>query len=437
MEIGKGITALLLCALFGINILSLDAKIVDFDEYWQKRAKASVQAAEQAYEPDPEALTDRFNKQVQQSLGGSNSTRRKLGKNKGPCKATNPIDRCWRCDKNWARDRKKLADCVMGFGRMTTGGKAGAYYVVTDPSDNDLVNPKPGTLRYAVIQDRPLWIIFARSMLIKLNAELMINSDKTIDARGANVHVCFGAQITIQFVRNVIIHGLHIHDIKKASGGLIRDSEKHFGFRSESDGDGVSIYGSNNVWLDHLSMSNCYDGIIDAIEGSTAITISNCHFTKQNDVMLFGASGTSTKDSIMQITLAFNHFGKGLIQRMPRVRFGFTHVVNNDYTYWEMYAIGGSNGPTILSQGNRYLAPPNIRCKEVTKRTAFESESEWKLWRWVSEGDLLLNGAFFVESGIQKIKKAKQDMIRAKPGTYAGRLTRFSGALNCVTHKPC
>jgi hypothetical protein len=40
-------------------------------------------------------------------------------------------------------------------------------------------------------------------------------------------------------------------------------------------------------------------------------------------------------------------------------------VVNNDYTHWEMYAIGGSAEPTINSQGNRYLAPTNPFAKEV------------------------------------------------------------------------
>lgn len=41
-------------------------------------------------------------------------------------------------------------------------------------------------------------------------------------------------------------------------------------------------------------------------------------------------------------------------------------MVNNDYTHWEMYAIGGSAEPTINSQGNRYLAPVNPFAKEVT-----------------------------------------------------------------------
>ncbi|XP_019053466.1 PREDICTED: probable pectate lyase P59 [Nelumbo nucifera] len=370
----------------------------------------------------------------------SNGTRRSL-KTKpygGPCLATNPIDRCWRCQKNWSRNRKKLADCVVGFGRKTIGGKLGKFYVVTDGSDNDMLNPKPGTLRHAVIQKEPLWIIFARDMVIRLNQELLMAGDKTIDARGANVHVAYGAGITIQFVKNVIIHGLHVHDIVPGSGGLIRDSVDHYGLRTQSDGDGISLFGATNVWIDHISMSNCKDGLIDAIMSTTAVTVSNCHFTHHNEVMLFGASGSYSGDAVMQITVAFNHFGRGLVQRMPRCRWGFAHVVNNDYTHWIMYAIGGSEHPTIISQGNRFIAPPTLAAKEVTKRD-YAPESEWKHWTWRSEDDLMMNGAFFVQSGNPSRKHpfSKKDMIPAKPGTYVSTLTRFSGALGCKINKPC
>lgn len=84
--------------------------------------------------------------------------------------------------------------------------------------------------------------------------------------------------------------------------------------------------------------------------------------------MLLGAQNTYDLDKKMQVTVAYNHFGKGLVQRMPRIRWGFVHVVNNDYTHWELYAIGGSQSPTILSQGNRFIAPPHLpHYREVTK----------------------------------------------------------------------
>ncbi|CAJ1975253.1 unnamed protein product [Sphenostylis stenocarpa] len=382
------------------------------------------EAAKRAYNPNPMKVTAEFNAHVMRALKGSNSTRRGLKKDDGSCEATNPIDKCWRCDKNWEKNRKKLADCALGFGHGTTGGKDGKIYVVDDPSDNDLVNPKKGTLRHAAIQAEPLWITFARNMNIVLKAELLLTDNKTIDSRGANVHIQKGGQITMQYVKNIIIHGLHIHDIKRRRGGLIRDSMSHYGNRDISDGDGLSLFGATNVWIDHVSMSNCSDGLIDVVSASTAVTISNCHFVQHNDVLLFGATNTFSGDKIMQVTLAFNHFGKGLVQRMPRCRWGFFHIVNNDYTRWLMYAIGGSQHPTIISQGNRFVAPDDRNAKEVTKRV-HAPESEWKNWNWRSEGDILVNGALFVESG-KKVKGLRTD-IKAQPGKSVTRLTKSAG----------
>ncbi|GJM98101.1 hypothetical protein PR202_ga15077 [Eleusine coracana subsp. coracana] len=193
----------------------------------------------------------------------------------GPCLATNPIDRCWRCRPDWATDRKRLARCAQGFGRNTTGGLAGKFYVVTDGTDDDVVNPRPGTLRWAVIQKEPL------------------------------------------------------------------------------------------------------------------------------------------------------------------CRWGFFHVVNNDYTHWLMYAIGGSKAPTIISQGNRYIAPPNLAAKQVTKQHD-APESEWKNWVWHSEDDLFMEGAYFTVTGgdVQR-KFNKKDLIKPKPGSYVTRLTRFAGSIPCRPGKPC
>ncbi|KAG8083695.1 hypothetical protein GUJ93_ZPchr0016g2586 [Zizania palustris] len=142
------------------------------------------------------------------------------------------IDDCWRCaGTDWRQDRQRLADC----------GKGGPMYVVTDSSDRDPVNPAPGTLRYGAIQEGPLWIVFATDMSIRLNEELLVNSYKTIDGRGANVHIAGGACITLQYVSNIIIHNLHIHDCVPAGNANVCSSPTHYGWRTRSDGDGISL----------------------------------------------------------------------------------------------------------------------------------------------------------------------------------------------------
>ncbi|KAI4347621.1 hypothetical protein L6164_008419 [Bauhinia variegata] len=458
-------SAILIClVIFAITVPCLGAGPVEYDDFhWKQEADAKI-AASEAYEPNPLNVTSELNLHVHLALQEQeqeeqeqeleeekepelllemiNDTRRDLRaikKPKGPCKATNPIDRCWRCKPDWANDRFKLVRCVKGFGRKTTGGLGGPIYVVTDNSDEDMLNPKPGTLRHAVIQDGPLWIIFERNMVIHLKQELLISSHKTIDGRGANVQIKSGAGLSIFNNRNIIIHNLRIKKIKSECGDDIADAWNHHGIRTKSDGDAISIWGSSNIWIDHISMSDCEDGLIDIIQGSTAITISNCHMTHHNDVMLFGASDTFEGDKIMQVTVAFNHFGQGLIQRMPRCRWGFVHVVNNDYTHWQMYAIGGSSGPTILSQGNRFIAPPNEAAKEITHR-GYAPESVWSKWQWRSEMDLLMNGATFLESGApfnHHFPFPKGNFVKPRDGKFVTRLTRYTGALSCKVDKPC
>ncbi|KAK7280934.1 hypothetical protein RIF29_08510 [Crotalaria pallida] len=243
--------------------------------------------------------------EVQKSI---NSSRRNLGSLS--CVTGNPIDDCWRCDPNWEKNRKHLADCAIGFGKQAIGGRDGKIYVVTDPSD-DPVSPKPGTLRHGAIQGEPLWIIFSRDMVIKLKEELMMNSFKTIDGR------------------------------------------------------------------------------------------------------------------------------EGLMQRMPRCRHGYFHVVNNDYTWWGSYAIGGSAAPTIISEGNRFFAPDNKTFKEVTKRE-HTPQRIWKNWNWRSSGDLMLNGAFFTPSGAGASSSyARASSLAAKPSYLISSITASAGSLNCKKGSLC
>ncbi|KAF4370972.1 hypothetical protein F8388_002865 [Cannabis sativa] len=383
--------------------------------------------------PFPEQVVHDVHRKVNASIARremlQTSLRDQSSSTYSSCLTGNPIDDCWKCDPDWPNNRQRLADCAIGFGQYAVGGKGGKYYIVTDSSDDDAVNPKPGTLRYAVIQTEPLWIVFPQNMLIKLSQELIFNSYKTLDGRGANVHIVGGGCITLQYISNVIIHNIHIHHCHVSGNANVRSSPSHYGYRTESDGDGISIFGAKDIWIDHCSLSHCKDGLIDAVMGSTGITISNNLFSHHNEVMLLGHSDDYTPDSGMQVTIAFNHFGENLVQRMPRCRRGYIHVVNNDFTRWEMYAIGGSGNPTINSQGNRYTAPIDRNAKEVTKRVE-TGEGEWRSWNWRSEGDIMVNGAYFVASGEGvEVKYEKAYSVEPKSAVLIDMLTLHAGPL--------
>jgi pectate lyase len=240
----------------------------------------------------------------------------------------NPVDDCWRCDPNWAAHRQSLANCAIVFGRNAIGGKNGRIYVVTSPADDHVVNPRPGTLRYALIRLEPLWskyktffldlhtcppagdqtiaheysiqscnnellqlirllllllgicltIIFARSMTIRRRNEGIMMSYKRLDGRGVVVHITSGASLTLQSVNHTVIHNIYIHDIVANGPARVMSSESHVGQGGRADGDAISIFTPNNIWIDHCSLAKAADGLIDAIRGSTLITISNNYF---------------------------------------------------------------------------------------------------------------------------------------------------------------
>ncbi|TVU18591.1 hypothetical protein EJB05_34698, partial [Eragrostis curvula] len=147
--------------------------------------------------------------------------------------------------------------------------------------------------------------------------------------------------------------------------------------------------------------------------------------------VLLGHSDDFYQDKNMQVTVAFNRFGPGLVQRMPRCRHGLFHVINNDYIDWQMYAIGGSASPTILSQGNRFFAG---KAKEVTNHE-HAPESEWSKWSWTSQGDMMLNGAFFRSSGSSRF--AIKTPSFAKSVSFVPSMTASAGALSCKNRSRC
>ena len=76
-------------------------------------------------------------------------------------------------------------------------------------------------------------------------------------------------------------------------------------------------------------------------------------------------------------------------------------------------------------------------CMQVTKRED-TPESEWKNWNWRSEGDLMLNGAFFTPSGVvESSSYAKASSLGARPSSLVGSITTSAGALGCKKGSRC
>lgn len=132
---------------------------------------------------------------------------------------------------------------------------------------------------------------------------------------------CFLAEsygnLTLQ-VTNVIIHGIHIHDCLAQGPGQVMGPDRKIVQLGPVDGDAIRMVGSSKIWIDHNTLQDCHDGLIDVTRGSTDITISNNWFKFQDKVMLLGHDDGFSLDKNMKVTVAFNSFGPRCHQRMPR-----------------------------------------------------------------------------------------------------------------------
>ncbi|XP_061988275.1 probable pectate lyase 16 [Rosa rugosa] len=311
-------------------------------------------------------------------------------------------------------------------------GKDVINYEVTDPSDNAL-NPQPGTLRYgATMIKGKKWITFQRDMKIKLEKPLLVSSFTAIDGRGANVHIKGNACLRVFKATNVIIHGLRIHHCKSQPPTTVMGPNGIVSLGAV-DGDAIRLVTASKVWIDHNTLYECEDGLLDVTRGSTDVTVSNNWFRNQDKVMLLGHDDGFFRDKNMKVTVVYNHFGPLCNQRMPRIRHGYAHVVNNLYREWTQYAIGGSMNPSVKSEANLFIAPKQN--KEITWR----QDSVNNYWKFYSKGDIFENGASFIQTGqggAQPHYNMEQN-FRVADAKSVRSLTRSSGALTCTKQSRC
>ena len=99
----------------------------------------------------------------------------------------------------------------------------------------------------------------------------------------------------------------------------------------------LSCTGSKHCWIDHCEFTDGQDGNFDITQSSDFNTVSWCTFSytgrsymHQNTNLV----GYSDKEPVgfLNTTYAFNWWGTGCKQRMPMVRVGKIHMLNNYFT---------------------------------------------------------------------------------------------------------
>lgn len=134
-----------------------------------------------------------------------------------------------------------------------------------------------------------------------------------------------GSGIKISGSKNVILRNISVQGV----GAVDEDDEDCLQINHEA----------KNIWIDHVHVYDGHDGNMDIVNQSDYITVSWSKFTYSSKSKnhqfsnLFGNSDSKTADAnALKITVHHNWWGDGVKERMPRVRFGQVHVVNNLYT---------------------------------------------------------------------------------------------------------
>lgn len=233
-----------------------------------------------------------------------------------------------------------------GYAQNVTGGLGGYIYFVNTTED-DPTNPKPGSLRYALIQTQPLWIFFLVNGTIYLKDRISLTSHKTIDGRGAQITITGTASLSgrgqafrIYDAENIIIVNIRFDSVDAVNI------------------DAIEIRRSTNIWIHHCDFTNWSDGAVDLAEASTTrlnnITISWSKFWNHNKVHLIGNSATRTTDRNFRVTLHHNFYFMTR-SRHPRLRFGIVDAFNNLYYWVGEYGVGVTMQGLVYTEANIFV----------------------------------------------------------------------------------
>ncbi|GJP69070.1 hypothetical protein CLOP_g25695 [Closterium sp. NIES-67] len=280
-----------------------------------------------------------------------------------------------------------LHECALGFARGVLGGYGRSEYVVTNASDS-IISPAEGSLRWGLQQYRDgVYIRFESSMTIHLKGRLLLSSYTTIDGRGGQVQIR-GETIVVQSAEHVIIHNIEVGEVDVAPYGTL---------------DGIAIRASSMVWVDHCLVHNAPLGTVDLLASSDAVTVSHCHLSNYLLPLASAnatsapppadptAPGTGGQEPDTARVTYFGNFFEGPSAPVLHCQASLCHLVNNLFANWTDTCIIARGGASVRSLNNVYHSTVAGAADIVTANADGESY-------FVTSGDLLRNGARFVQS---------------------------------------
>lgn len=202
-----------------------------------------------------------------------------------------------------------------GLGLPTTTGGGTSEPVIADSAE---------ALLDLAARSEPLVIMVSGTLDVPL---LEIASHKTLIGAAGGATLRGGVRVrgsADAFVSNVIVQNIAIDAAT-----------------SDAEGDGIQIHYAHHVWIDHCSVRDAADGLIDIVHGSDFVTLSfnRLFYTAaapapdHRFASLIGHSASNGAEDAghLNVTLHHNFFGAGVVQGLS-ARFGKIHVLNNYFS---------------------------------------------------------------------------------------------------------
>ncbi|HET9996026.1 MAG TPA: hypothetical protein VFQ17_00850, partial [Nocardioides sp.] len=280
-----------------------------------------------------------------------------------------------------------------GFGTQTPGGRGGAVLKVTNLNDSG-----PGSLRAALTASGPRTVVFAVSGTILLKSRIDVEdpyltvAGQTAPGGGITLRIdpaaspCIDEGTMLVSTHDVVIRYLRLRPGPTACAD---DSQ-----------DALTIYkpGTENVVVDHVSMSWAVDEVFNTYDASQNITISN-------SIIAEGLSnsthpdGEHSKGALLggvdahNISLHGNLFVSNL-DRNPQISGLSVADVRNNVIY--NYGDGSGSGVTLVSSSkgeprvnwvaNYYKPGPSSDPNRP--EFAVHSGSTGATWQWYGEANM-------------------------------------------------
>ena len=122
----------------------------------------------------------------------------------------------------------------------------------------------------------------------------------------------------------------------------------------------LSFNGAKHCWVDHCAFSDGMDGNFDITVSSDFNTVSWCTFSytersyMHQNTNLIGYSDREPT-GFLNTTFAFNWWGPGCVQRMPMIRVGKIHMLNNYFSSTTATnCINPRRNSEVLIEGNYF-----------------------------------------------------------------------------------